>query len=351
MITYGFAEEPIDIIHGDSNQMQDKVASLLVKICQTARITTKKTIAALPSFSVFSSIISLPVMNKKDLAKAIYWQAKKFVPMPLEEMTLDWKLLEGDLKTASLIANNPVLTVNQVNQNPRIDETLENNEIEIKENKKETEKKDLKVLIAAAPKKLVMRYVDIFKRVDLELLSLETENFALERALVGGDKAPVMLVDVGDITSDIIVVENGLPLLSRSVDVGGESITTAIVNSLHVDKKRAEQFKRDIGFSGGTGNLPKIIETVITPIINEIKYCFDLYASRESRARIEKIVLTGGSAFLPQLDQYLARLLNIKVFIGDPWARVIYPVELKPVLDELAPRFSVAVGLAMREIV
>jgi len=342
LLTYGFAEEPIDIIHDASDVMTKKIAGLLVKICETSKVATKKTVTALPSFSVFSSLISLPNMNKKDLPQAIYWQAKKFVPMPLEEMTLDWKLLDGAIKITNL-------TASQAKNGNDHSLSTENSAASYIANKNQDN--DLKVLIAAAPKKLVLHYLEIFKMAGLELLSLETENFAMERSMVGGDKNPVMIVDIGEITSDISIVENGIPLLNRSVAVGGRLITEAVMNSLKIDKKRAEQFKRDIGFLPGQGNLPQVIGQVVAPIINEIKYCFDLYAASKSNQHIEKIILTGGSSFLPNIDQYLSELLHIKVFIGDPWAKVIYPMELKSVLTELAPRFSVAIGLAMREIV
>lgn len=345
LLTYGFAEEPVDIIHDNTEAMAKKIASLLVKICQTAKVSTKKTVAALPSFSVFSSLISLPNMSKKDLPQAIYWQAKKFVPMPLEEMTLDWKLLDEEIRVADLTVARQLKN----NTNTMVDNTRMATDSSSAEEREENN--DLKVLIAAAPKKLVLHYLDIFKMAGLDLLSLETENFAMERSMVGGDKNPIMIVDIGEITSDISVVENSIPLLSRSVAVGGRLITEAVMNSLRIDKKRAEQFKRDIGFLPGEGNLPQVIGRVVAPIINEIKYCFDLYAASKSNQHIEKIILTGGSSFLPNIDQYLSELLNIKVFIGDPWARVIYPLELKSVLDELAPRFSVAIGLAMREII
>ena len=53
---------------------------------------------------------------------------------------------------------------------------------------------------------------------------------------------------------------------------------------------------------------------------------------------------------MPGLVEYLSKIININVIIGDPWARVSYPVDLKPLLHEIGPRMSVAVGLAMREI-
>ena len=65
---------------------------------------------------------------------------------------------------------------------------------------------------------------------------------------------------------------------------------------------------------------------------------------------IEKIVLSGGSAFLPNLDKYLSETLKIKVIIGDPWHRLTYPRALRPILNELAPRFAISIGLALREL-
>ena len=80
-----------------------------------------------------------------------------------------------------------------------------------------------------------------------------------------------------------------------------------------------------------------------------LKYVFDLY-QRQGNAKIEKIVLAGGSAFLPNLPSYLAQLLNLPVIIGDPWDRIVYPMDLKPVLQEIGPRMAASIGLAMRDI-
>jgi len=65
---------------------------------------------------------------------------------------------------------------------------------------------------------------------------------------------------------------------------------------------------------------------------------------------VEKIILAGGSAFLPNLVGYLTELFNKSVMIGNPWDRVIYPEELKSALDEIGSRLAVAIGLAMRDI-
>ncbi|PIY96798.1 MAG: hypothetical protein COY66_02610 [Candidatus Kerfeldbacteria bacterium CG_4_10_14_0_8_um_filter_42_10] len=330
LVTYGFSEQSTDIVKSDSQEVQRKIVSALKSIAKQAKTTTVKTVAALPSFAVFSSIISLPAMSKKDLIAAVRWEAKKFVPMPLEEMILDWKILNEEDKEKK-------------------------NKDESKKAKNITEKKskNYKILLTAAPKNLVQRYVEIFKKADLQLVSLETESFALERSLIGNDKSAIMVVDIGAIACDISIISGGIPILNRSIDIGGNTITKAIANSLNIDLERAEQFKRDFGIApenSAQGQIPRTIEFIISSIVNEIKYVLNLYQNQGEK-EIEKIVLAGGSAFLPNLTNYLEKILNLKVFIGDPWARIVYPVDLKPILQELGPRFAVAIGLAMREIV
>jgi type IV pilus assembly protein PilM len=211
----------------------------------------------------------------------------------------------------------------------------------------------LKILLTAAPKDLVSRYLEIFKKAKLNLVSLETESFALERALIGRDKSAIMLIDIGAVATTISVVVDAVPLINRSIDIGGHTITKAIANSLNIDADRAEQFKRDFGLSqtsgASAGQIPKRIEFMVSSIINEVKYVLNLYQS-QGHGMVEKVILAGGSAWLPGMTQYLSTVLGVNVFIGDPWARVMYPLELKSVLQSIGPRLAVSVGLAMREI-
>jgi Tfp pilus assembly PilM family ATPase len=85
------------------------------------------------------------------------------------------------------------------------------------------------------------------------------------------------------------------------------------------------------------------------PIIHEIKYMVEFFNNNYNE-KLEKIILSGGGCLLFNFAQYLEDKLNIQVIIGDPWSRIYYPPEMKPVLRELGPKLAVAVGLAMREI-
>lgn len=311
LVTYGYSEQKENGQYLDVRQDPDKVAALLKNVCQKARTTTTKCLTALPNFSIFTTIISLPKLPKKELNQAIQGEAKKFIPLPLEEVILDSK----------------ILTDGQLGE------------------------KNIRVLLTGAPKNLVEKYLGIFNDAGLNLLSLETESFALIRSLTGNDKSGMMILNFGGLNTSIVIIENGIPFLNRSIDVGGAAITRAVAASLNIGYERAELFKHDVGLSeASASSVPQTIESILEAVLNEIKYSLNLYRSQHDKD-IEKIIVTGGSGMLSYLPSYLTRNLNKKVYLADPWARVIYPEELKPVLDEIGSRLAVAVGLAMRDIV
>jgi len=346
LVTYGYFDKQTDKTKMDQDGRDAlEIAKLVKQVCYKSKTTTTKTISSLPAFSVFSSILSLPPMSKKELSSAIEWEAKKVIPLPLQDMILDWKVLDDV----------PDISIGDKKDTQDLPEDLaeSNGEkkkfLKISSNKKV---KNIRILLTAAPKDLVKKYISIFKAAGLSLLSLDTEAFALVRSLVGNDRSPLMIVDIGSIVTNISTVVGGIPILNRSIDVGGLTITKAISNSLNVTLNRAEQFKYDIGMNpdrSGQGSVPKTIESTLTPLVDEIKYSLNLYHN-QGQKNIEKIILTGGSSLLLNLPEYLSKTLDLKVFRGDPWARIIYPEELKSVLDEIGPRYSVAIGLAMRDI-
>jgi len=125
------------------------LAQAILKVKAEAGIKAKKVTASLPTFSVFSSIIHLPTIDRKNMDKIVADEAKKVIPLPLEEMILDWKIVPH--KTG------------------------------------EDEKNGSRVFLTGSPKKLVRRYIEIFRLAKLELASLETETFSLVRSLLGND--------------------------------------------------------------------------------------------------------------------------------------------------------------------
>lgn len=320
LVTYGFTDRsPKEL---DVDWLADPAGTgvLVRKICDKAKVNSMGAVTALPIASVFSSVISLPISAAKELEAAVRWEAKKLIPLPLEEVVLDWKRL----------APLPVT---------------------VKEGEKPKEQKTIEVLLTGAPQDLVQKYVEIFKKAGLSLLSLETESFAFIRSLVGNDPSPVAIVDIGAKKSNIVLVDRGIPFIARSVEVGGKNFTDSVARVLNVPVEQAEEIKRNIADSEAMNTLPALIKDNLTPLLNEIKYSLNVYRTRNEMTRpIEKIILTGGSALLPKLSDYFNEFFNLRTFLGDPWARLSYPADLTPLLQAIGARFSVAIGLGLREV-
>ncbi len=356
LVTYGYAEAKFDIIRDQSKELQTTVANLIGQVLQRSRVTTTAAIAALPTFSVFNSIISLPRMSRRDLDTAIKWEAKKFIPLPIDEMILSHKILEGAQSSFAekLFMLNMSSLMKKKGDAGKDAPGLAAGAPPVQPGGKEDgddAKKNVRILLTAAPKNLVSRYVEIFKAANLHLLSLETEALALSQSLIGSENASVMVIDIGSAATNICMVEKGVPVLNRGLDIGGYHITKSISNSLNVNFERAEQFKLDFGIrmQDQRGGIPDAIKDSLQPIINEIQYVFELYQNQGS-ITVDRILLSGGSAFLPNLTNYLSQLLKIPVYIGNPWDRVVYPVDLKPVLESIGPQMAVSIGLAMKYI-
>ncbi|MFA6428612.1 MAG: pilus assembly protein PilM [Candidatus Buchananbacteria bacterium] len=334
LITYGFSENLVNLSQIGFTPATLEVAKVLKEICVQAKTTSRQVVASLPSFDVYTSIITLPKLEKKELKEAVFSEAKKLIPLPLDQVIIDWKVV-AEARPEPLAAKSSKFFENG---NGAVKQILTK------------QQPYLKVLLTGTAKRLVENFINIFKAADLNLLSLETEDFALTRSLIGNDQASIMLVDLGASTSTIILVQNGLPLLHRSLQHGSWAATKIIAEKLKLSVWQAEQVKRDLTQIKGQQYLLEIFQTALNPIINEIKYTYNLFQQQPGQ-KIEKVILTGGGALLPELPQFLANILGTKVYLGDPWARVMYPEELKPVLDVVGSRMSIAVGLAMREII
>ncbi len=307
LLTYGFAE----LVNISNNDWQDDIkytAKVIDKVLKKSKVLSSSAVAALPSFKIFSSVLSLPQVPKKDMEELISREAGEIMPMPVEEMILDWK----------------------------------------KMNKASKKDKYVKIFVTGAPKKLVQSYIDLFKEANINLISLETESFSLIRSLLGKDMSNILIVEIGAGTTDIFISQKGIPVLSRSIDFGGQEIAKIISQNSSISIEEAEQFKKDLGNLNSEDGLPDFIEDAIKPIIDEMKYVLDLF-SKKTNQEAEKIVLSGGSSLLPGLPDYLSQKFNLNTVIGDPWIKVNYRQELKPVLSEIGPRLAVAIGLAMRE--
>ncbi len=297
-----------------------KYADTLKVLCKTARTVSKTAMVSLPVSSVFHAVVTLPPLKKEELDHAVKAEVKKLLPIPLEEVALDFQVI----KTAM-------------------------------------PEKNQRVLVNAVPHKLIDFYTKVFAQAGLSLEALEPESTALTRCLVGRDQSVSMIIDLGSERTSFFIVDQGVPITHHSIDAGGDKIDRIMQNILGVDHELLEQVKHDV-FDFLPTNSNSVLSSqkwldifalVIDPILKEIEVSLEVYLRQTGNEgkRPERIILTGGMALMPFLSKHIQEMFKIKCYVGDAWARVVYQDGLKSVLRQIGPRMSVAVGLAMRDIV
>ena len=298
--TFGFTEN-----EDSANALANVEASKLTleKIFKEAHIKGGGIInAALPTQSVFSSIFTLPKMGKDEREKAIELQIQKMIATPIAELEVASRELGG------------------MDSFDRI-------------------------FFTAASKKVVATYHDFFKTCKLTLNNLEIESLAIIRALIGKDQGNNVLIDFGKTRTNIVLVEKGIPVMSRSIKTGSEDATKKLATSLGVAIEQAETMKQNLK------TFPPILNDFINTITTEVRYLINEWNAQNKQPRvIDKVILTGGGARMACMVQVLSDALKLRIYLGDPWARVRYSQELRPLLDQMGPRLTVAVGLALRSI-
>ena len=298
-----------------SNQ---NIAKSIKAILEEAKITTGRAIFSIPDFSSFFTNFELPTMTEEELPQAIEYEAKRHVPLPLGEVTLDWQILDN---------NNP--------KNPQKERTF-------------------KVLLVAVPNEIIEQYKQIAKMAGLELFALEAEVFGLLRSLVKEEQEPVALVDIGAQTSTCSIVDRGVLKNSHSFDLSGNELTDVVAKSLSVDYQTAEKLKGKYGLlPEGAIGLEKekqtrdILLPLIDAILREIENIYQDFYRIEKR-EVKKIILAGASVLLPGLRDYCQDYFKKEVEVANPFSDIFYPPILENKLKKMGPIYAIAIGMALR---
>lgn len=312
LVTYGIAQAAFNLTGKDSASSIKQAATVLKELMKRAGVTTNKAVASLPNSTVFTSLIELPKIPDSEMKTAIEFEAKKYVPMPLEEVTLSWTKLEEHH------------THQEAGLSP--------------------EKQ--KILLTAVPSVVIDSYVKLFQAAGIEPQALEIEALSLIRSIIAEDTNSIVLVDIGAKITTVNLVDNGYLRLSKSLSVGGDSITSSLSQSLSVNFARAEQFKKDFGMTQQPGQtIPQVMRPVLDIIKNETIQLVHIFESRGGN--IDKVILSGSGSKLAGLNEYFGSM-GKKIALANPWTKISYPADLKPVITPLGLNLSVAVGLAMR---
>ncbi len=293
----------------------EEVAKAIDIIVREAKIKTKTVVFSVPDFSSFFTSFRLPPMTKEELPQAVKYEARQHIPVPLEEVVLDWQVMES----------RPI-------------------------DKKKT---IFKILLAAVPNEVIYQYEQIAKLSKLELYALEAEIFSLIRALVSKEeKSPVAVVDIGAQSTTCSIVDKGDLKTSHSFDMSDNDLTAALASSLNIDFARALKLKKEAGLQNGLQENGQDIKNILSPLVDmilrEINEIINTFY-RNEKIKIEKIILSGGTALMPGLRDYFQTWFKEQqIIIGNPFFDISYPPLLEKPLMEMGPRYAIAVGAALR---
>jgi len=302
--TYGMVNMAYQLGGKNDNVVVEQIAAVLKTLVARAGATARRCVISFPNSAVFTSVVELPKMSEKELNSAVEFEAKKYVPLALSDVDLSWTIISGD-----------------------------------------TSKEDkFKILLTAVPKQITYNYKKIFSLAGLESEIGEIEALALIRSLIGTATINCVIIDIGARSTGLNIIENGFLRLSRNLNIGGDTITDKIAQSLNISISRAEQFKRDFGVSNTTF-IPDAIKPVLSSIKNEVKQLLVIYQSHN--IQVDKILLVGGGANLPGIVSFFEDL-KVPVELGKPLQTVGYSQDLEQVLQRYALSLPTAIGLALR---
>ena len=299
--TYGIVNSSYQLAGKNDEAAVSHMAKTLKSLVDKANVTAKRCVISFPNSAVFTSVIQLPKMSDKELGTAVEFEAKKYVPLALSDIDLSWTAISEE--------------ANIIN-----------------------------ILLTAVPKQITQNYMKVFSEAGLQPEVGEIEALALIRSLVGSGPLNCVIIDIGARSTGLNIIENGFLRLSRNLNVGGDTITTKIAQSLNISPARAEQFKKDFGVSGTTF-IPETIKPVLNLIKSEVKQLLTIYQSKNER--IDKIILVGGGANLPGIVNFFEDL-KIPVELGNPLKAVGYDKSMTPILSRYSLSLPIAIGLALR---
>ncbi len=317
-----------------SSSFEQALNEALKKLLTKMNMKAASAYVSIPGFSGLVTIIDLPDMLDEELAKAIQFEAHKYIPSALDEIAMSWEVIEKKADGVKLQEQDGIMAKLKARN-------------DVKGGSMGSGR--IKVLLVAAPKKDIEHYDRLVSGVGLEVSAIELETFSIARSLVGDDVGTFLIVDIGSRATNIILVEKGVIQANRSIDAGGDEITSAIADEMNVSRARAEAFKKgdkDMLNSNETA----IVIPVLDLIVGELRRIIGAYKEKNKDKLIDTLVLSGGTSKMKGIEEYFTQSLNEKVRLGNPWRSIVVGNEVAPFVKDLGSSFSVALGLALRGV-
>jgi len=310
LVTFGSQPTPHGVINSEDKSHQKKLTDALKELFASTKFRSKNVVMAMPEYSVFTRFLEYVGVKDNELKSAVYYDAKQYIPIPIDEVHMSFIKVGYD-----------------------------------------PDRKAQKVLLVAAPKKILDIYIDVAVNAGLNPLAIETESIAMGRAMYRATgKSSLMMLDFGSQSTDMSIMNEGHLVFSQSISIGSDSLTQAIVNKFNFEYNQAEEYKRNYGLVENMveGKIYGAIKPVIDSIVTEARRGMEFYKSSTLLTLPKECLLNGDGALLPGLSEYLSESISVPCSIADPFMNIKVDEKSLKIIERSKPSFSVAVGLALR---
>lgn len=299
----------------NQNQIQDNIAitNLLGKLVKETGIKADEVTLALPETQVFSRVIQVPKLSKQELASAIKWEAEQYIPMPLDQVNVDYTIL-GDGK--------------------------------------EVKADSMDVLLIAAPKSMIDTYIQFMDSVDLTPVCIETEMLSVYRSVMHTvpNVSNSLILHVGLRYTCIAVLRNGFLSYIHTFAAGTDALARSIAQQLSLDLDQAHKALLMYGFERNKfeGKVAIAAKPILDTVLNEIKRAVGHYNERYKEGTISTVFLCGGGAMIPGYVVTLAEAVGVETQLVNPFSAIKADKRFSSIIEQ-GTRFVVASGLALRD--
>jgi type IV pilus assembly protein PilM len=299
---------------------EEKAVEMVRDLFKESGAKAKNVAVSISLRNTFITTIELPAASKDNLDNIVSLEARKYIPLPISEVTLDWWIIPQALEPEE----------ESTDSSPAKRDIIE-------------------VLLVAIYKDAIENYKKLMAKSDLNIQLFEIEIFSAIRSCIGRDVSPVLLMDLGASVTKMAIVDYGVVRLVHTFDRGSQDLTLALSNSLGVDFGRAEEMKQEIGFSPRPEHkeIVSVMEPIAQYIFSEASQFAADYRRKYNRS-VGRVILTGGGALIKGLVDVAVKSFGIEVVLGNPFSKVEYPAFLQTVLKQAGPTFSTALGIALR---
>jgi type IV pilus assembly protein PilM len=294
------------------------VSDAIRRLFEGRGIKTKDVAASLSGNAVIVKKITLPVMSEAELAESIYWEAEQYIPFDIQDVNLDYQIL--DVPDAAA-------------------------------------KGTMDVLLVAAKKEKIADYTGVIAQAGRTAVVVDVDAFALQNAYevnYGIDPAAVVvLLNAGASATNINILSGDRSVFTRDVSIGGNAYTEALQRELNLPYELADQLKRGIPVDGTTfEDARPLLRAVTENVMLEIQKTFDFFKATAASDRIDRIMVSGGASRAEGFTEMLTERFEAPVEPFDPFKRVAFDAKRFSVdaASDVAPTVAVALGLALRRV-